>query len=54
VQESVTYIVQKGDTLLGICRQQYGTADRLEEVEQLNGITDPDAIYVGQQLLLPQ
>jgi LysM repeat protein len=54
VQEPVSYIVQKGDTLLGICRLQYGSADRLEEVEQLNGITDPDAIYVGQQLLLPQ
>jgi nucleoid-associated protein YgaU len=54
VQEPVAYTVQKGDTLLGICRQQYGSADRLEEVEQLNGITDPDAIYVGQQLLLPR
>jgi LysM repeat protein len=54
VQEPVSYIVQKGDTLLGICRLQYGSAERLEEVEQLNGITDPDAIYVGQQLLLPQ
>jgi LysM repeat protein len=54
VQEPVSYIVQKGDTLLGICRLQYGSADRLEEVEQLNGITDPDAIYVGQQLLLPR
>jgi nucleoid-associated protein YgaU len=54
VQEPTSYTVQKGDTLLGICRLQYGTADRLEEVEQLNGITDPDAIYVGQQLLLPQ
>jgi LysM repeat protein len=53
-QESVSYIVQKGDTLLGICRQQYGSSDRLGEVERLNGITDPDAIYVGQQLLLPQ
>jgi nucleoid-associated protein YgaU len=54
VQEPVSYIVQKGDTLLGICRRQYGSADRLAEVEQLNGITDPDAIYVGQQLLLPR
>jgi nucleoid-associated protein YgaU len=46
--------VQKGDTLLEICRQQYGSSDRLDEVEQANGITDPDAIYVGQQLLLPR
>jgi LysM repeat protein len=54
VQEPVSYTVQKGDTLLEICRKQYGSADRLKEVEQVNGITDPDAIYVGQQLLLPQ
>jgi LysM repeat protein len=54
VQEPVSYTVQKGDTLLEICRQQYGSSDRLDEVEQANGITDPDAIYVGQQLLLPR
>jgi nucleoid-associated protein YgaU len=46
--------VQKGDTLLGICRLHYGSTDRLEEIEQINNLTDPDAIYVGQQLLLPQ
>jgi nucleoid-associated protein YgaU len=54
VQETISYTVQKGDTLLGICRLHYGSTDRLTEIEQINNITDPDAIYVGQQLLLPQ
>jgi LysM repeat protein len=52
--ERVSYTVKKGDTLLGICRLYYGSTDRLAEIEQMNDLTDPDAIYVGQQLLLPQ
>lgn len=48
------YTVKKGDTLLQICRSVYGSTDRLAEIEALNGLTDPDAIYEGQQLILPQ
>ncbi len=48
------YTVKKGDTLLQICRSIYGSADRLEEIETLNGLTDADEIYEGQQLILPQ
>lgn len=48
------YTVKKGDTLLQICRNLYGSTDRLEEIETLNNLTDPDAIYEGQQLILPQ
>jgi nucleoid-associated protein YgaU len=56
--ETITYTVQPGDTLLGIA-EQYATgfeavqamADRIAEE---NGITDPSALAVGQELTIPQ
>lgn len=49
-QESATHTVQPGETLSTIA-QNYGIA--VDELMTLNGITDPDAIVVGQELLLP-
>lgn len=48
-----TYVVQKGDTLVGICRNYYGDEQMLEEICRLNGITDVDYIQVGETILLP-
>ena len=40
-----TYIVQSGDTLIGIA-QKYGTT--VNALASLNGIANPDVIYIGQ------
>lgn len=47
------YIVQKGDTLAGICRDFYGDMMRMEEIKGINQITDENWIYAGQELYLP-
>ena len=48
-----TYVVQAGDTLLGISRKIYGRDDQIDVICSLNGIDDSDHILVGQKLLLP-
>jgi murein DD-endopeptidase MepM/ murein hydrolase activator NlpD len=47
---TTTYIVQAGDTLSLIARR-YNTTVRA--VAELNGILNPNLIYVGQRLLIP-
>lgn len=47
------YIVQKGDSLVGICRKIYQTTAMLDKLCEVNGIEDRDAIYAGQYLVLP-
>lgn len=47
------YIVQKGDTLAGICKAFYGSTSRMEEIKGINQIPDENWIYAGQELLLP-
>ncbi len=48
-----TYTIQKGDSLISICRDLYGTDEMLDELMELNGITDPDKIYYGMVIKLP-
>lgn len=48
--DPTTHIVQAGETLSRIA-ERYGVT--LAELMDLNGIDDPDAIVVGQELLLP-
>jgi LysM repeat protein len=45
-----TYVVQQGDTLAAIA-QQFGTTT--EAIQAANGITNPNAITVGQVLTIP-
>jgi murein DD-endopeptidase MepM/ murein hydrolase activator NlpD len=47
---TTTYIVQPGDTLSLIARR-YNTT--VQAIAELNGILNPDLIYVGQRLLIP-
>jgi LysM repeat protein len=47
---STVYVVQQGDTLSSIA-QRFGVSR--SQLQQLNDITNPDQIYVGQQLLMP-
>jgi len=46
-------VVQAGDNLAGICRKRYRTTDMMEALCEANGIEDPDAIFAGQRLVLP-
>lgn len=52
--EPVSYTIQRGDTLIGICMRQYGSDRRVAEICSLNNITNPDDIKIGQKILLPQ
>jgi putative chitinase len=47
---TVTYIVQRGDTLYSIARR-YGTT--VEAIAAANGIANPNQIRVGQKLTIP-
>ena len=47
------YVVQQGDNLAAICRKIYKTTAMMDKVCEANGIDDPDAIYAGQYLTLP-
>lgn len=49
-----TYIVEEGDNLGYISVKFYGTRDMIERIMELNGITDPNTIYVGEVLELPE
>ena len=51
--EPVSYIVQKNDTLIGICIKIYGSADKVKEVCDFNNIPDADNIKAGQKIFLP-
>ena len=48
------YIVQKGDSLVGICKKIYQTTAMMEKICEKNGISHPDEIYEGQYITLPK
>ena len=48
-----TYIVQQGDNLLAISQMFYGTTEMVEHIMYLNNIEDPNMIFQGMILLLP-
>ena len=47
----ITYVIQPGDTLSGIA-QRYGTT--VSALSSLNGISDPDLIYAGNTIRVPE
>lgn len=47
------YQIEKGDTLYTISRKIYGNTSKVQEICELNQITDPDNIKYGQKILLP-
>ena len=53
VKPAISYIVQKGDTLMSICRKTYGDGLRYKEIMEINKIDDADKIYIGQEIKLP-
>ena len=49
------YVVKKGDTLNGIAYRFYGKYDeaKILEIQRINNITNPAAIGIGQELIIP-
>ena len=47
------YVVNPGETLYGICFKLYQNLSFLEEICRVNGLTDQNSIYAGQELLVP-
>ena len=53
-QEAVnTYIIREGDNLIGISKRLYGSEDYVKQICELNHISNPDNIQIGQKILLP-
>ncbi len=52
-QYQASYTVKFGDTLVDICRMYYGTDEKMQEICDFNGITDPNRIVPGQTIKLP-
>lgn len=50
-QQYITYVIQPGDTLSGIA-QRYGTTT--SALSSLNGISNPDRIYAGNTIKVPE
>ena len=49
-----TYMVEPGDTLLSISQRIYGHTGMVEGIMQLNNIEDPNMIFFGMILQLPE
>ncbi|MCX7661311.1 MAG: LysM peptidoglycan-binding domain-containing protein, partial [Candidatus Omnitrophica bacterium] len=54
--KSLTYTVQKGDSLSKIAQRKLGNALRWKEIYELNKdkVKDPNLVYPGQELIMPQ
>lgn len=48
-----TYRIKQGDTLAKIAAEQLGDSSGWQAIARLNNITDPRAVRVGQEILLP-
>lgn len=52
-KEPEAYVIARGDTLLSISREKYGTIEMVKKICELNQIENPDSIEIGQTILLP-
>lgn len=48
-----SYVIKRGDTLSAICRKYYGNASLYQKLATYNGIKNPNLIYEGNTLKLP-
>lgn len=48
-----TYIISAGDNLINISKRLYGNESYVKQICEINHITDPDNIQIGQKILLP-
>ncbi|MCL2840483.1 MAG: LysM domain-containing protein [Defluviitaleaceae bacterium] len=49
-----TYTIQLGDSLIAISLYFFGTADRVQDILELNGIQDANMIVEGRTIALPR
>lgn len=49
----ITYEIKRGDTLAKICMNRYGNTNKIQEICQMNHITDQNTILYGEKILLP-
>lgn len=52
-EDFTVYIVQPGDTLVGICMKRYGNLEQMEFIKTLNQLNNENLIYAYQELLVP-
>lgn len=52
-QTQAAYVIKEGDTLADICSRYYGNLNYLEEICEINEITDANKIMPGQKIVLP-
>ena len=48
-----TYVIRPGDTIYQISIEKYGSMDKIQEICELNGISQEEIIYPGQIIVLP-
>ena len=48
-----SYTIRSGDTLIGISMSLYGSESYVDTICELNNISNPDNIQIGQKILLP-
>ncbi|NLW86936.1 MAG: LysM peptidoglycan-binding domain-containing protein [Planctomycetes bacterium] len=48
-----TYVIQKGDTFMGIARKLYNNPARAKDIQAMNPTLDPRKLAIGQEILLP-
>lgn len=48
-----TYVIDAGDTLSAICRRFYGDASLYDRLARYNNISNPNLIYAGNVLKIP-
>ncbi len=48
--ETIVYVVESGDTLFGIA-EKFGVL--ASDIMRANGLTDPNLLYAGQELIIP-
>lgn len=53
MNNSQTYIVRKGDTLVSISKKFYGTQRMITKIKDANAIENTNHIYPGQKLIIP-
>ncbi len=49
-----TYTVRQGDSLISICKEIYGTDEMMDTLMEANNIIDPNKIYYGMVITLPE
>jgi len=52
-QRMESYVIQPGDTLIAISTRIYGDDGVVSRICELNNISNPDNIQIGQKILLP-